>query len=106
MKFVITKWCGESYTIMLTCNPNTLYTNNITNTYFARDLELINPQDIAYCINKYINITADKYVQILSKHNVRNYGRVYYFENIEDAKKAVETLNEKYLIILNLMGVE
>lgn len=106
MKFEVTQWLDKSYTIVLICQYGSMYINHPANLYNSNNIELLNYKDIVSCIGKYVDITIDEYIKILNKYNAYQYCRVYYFKNKNDAEKAVEELHEKYILILNLMGVE
>lgn len=55
-------------------------------------------------INDYIPITEKEYIEILHKFNVKFINNQPYFDNKKDAQKTVDYLNEKYAVVINLMG--
>lgn len=65
-------------------------------------------ENIAFFLKKHINISIQEYRDILKSCNViidtyavRN---EYYFKNEKDAQKAIEMLEEKYLVAIKLIG--
>ena len=57
-------------------------------------------------IIKLLDLSKDEYIKIMKKHHAKNvldFSVCYYFENREDAEKAVEELSP-YVVMLTLMG--
>lgn len=55
-------------------------------------------------INNYIPITINDYTKILLDNNACIIHGEYYFTIKEDADKTINYLNEKYAVIINLIG--
>lgn len=61
---------------------------------------------IARYLNKYISISFKEYITILLSCNAVKKSDEYYFKDSEDVDKAMDILNEKYIVPIRLMGVE
>lgn len=108
MKFIVTETLGCVYQVTLVCNPKLLYPNIHT----IVNVEFDSQTDIAKCIGRFINLTAEDYVTILLQYNAKYYHernthlprkKIFYFKKYKDANKAVNFLNEKYSVIINLL---
>lgn len=68
------------------------------------DCGLMGDYLITYYINDYTPITLKEYRKILSKFNTFCFANTTFFCNKEDAERAANYLNEKYAVIINLIG--
>lgn len=101
MKFIFSERISNTYEISLQCNPKFLYPN----FHISQNITIDNINDIIRCINPYIPITTQEYARVLLQYNATHYSKgIFLFKNLVDANNAVNYLNEKYTVMINLIA--